>query len=102
MHRRFLLAVVPVVFWTMLSSQPASAGIFSSKKPKPPPAEYVPELIRVLRTDGDEHKRSNAAQELRQFDPGQFPDMVPALIEATLHDQKPAVRADAAQSLGKL
>src|SRR5262245_19813791 len=102
MDRRFLLAVGSAVLLGVLSGRPAAAGIFSSKKPKPPPAEYVPELIRQLRSDGDEHKRSTAAQELRLYDAAQFPDMLPALIEATLYDQKPGVRADAAQTLGKL
>jgi hypothetical protein len=102
MDRRYLLAAVPVVLWGMLSSQPAAAGIFSSKKPKPTPAERVPELIMTLRTDGDEHKRCSAAEELRQYDPTQFPEMIPALIDALLNDKKPSVRADSAQTLGKL
>jgi|SRR5579883_2402609 len=101
MDRRYLLAVVPVLLCTLLWNSPAAAGIFS-KKPKPTPAERVPELIKTLKTDGDERKRGSAAEELRQYDPAQFPDMVPALIDALLNDNKPAVRADAAQTLGKL
>jgi len=62
----------------------------------------VPELITLALTSGDENKRSEAVEELRQYDPGQFPQIVPALIEVLTNDKKPAVRAEAAQSLGKL
>lgn len=99
MDRRCLLALLLVPLLT----GPAAAGIlFGKKGAKPTPAERVPELIKTLQTDGDENKRSAAAEELRQYDPAQFPDMVPALIELLLNDKKPGVRAEAAQSLGKL
>jgi hypothetical protein len=89
-----LLAVLPV---------PAHAGfLFGKKPPKPSPNERVPELLMIVKTDGDEHKRSNAAEELRQYDPKQFPDIVPVLIDVLMHDPKPGVRAEAAQSLSKL
>src|SRR5205085_8876672 len=52
--------------------------------------------------DGDENKRARAAEELRQYDPAAFPDIVPVLIDVLVNDKKPAVRAEAAQSLGKL
>jgi hypothetical protein len=81
----------------------ASAGIFFNKKTeKPNPADRVPELIKVVQTDGDEDKRMAAAQELRDYDVGQFPDIVPALIDVLFNDRKPGVRAEAAQSLGKI
>ena len=81
---------------------PASAGIFSSKHTKPNPAERVPELLAILKNDLDEHKRTAAAEELRQYDAAAFPDMIPALIEVVLHDPKPGVRTEAADTLGKL
>jgi HEAT repeat protein len=82
---------------------PASAGIFFNKKAdKPDPAQRVPDLIKALQTDGDEDKRMAAAAELRDYDVGQFPDIVPALIDALLNDKKAGVRAEAAQSLGKI
>jgi len=81
----------------------SSAGvIFGKKSKKPTPAERVPELLGQVKTDGDESKRAAAAQELRQYDPAQFPAIVPMLIDALLTDKKPGVRAEAAQSLGKL
>jgi hypothetical protein len=101
MDRRYRLAVLPVILLALLTAGPASAGLFG-KKNKPTPSERVPELINTLKNDGDEHKRCSAAEELRQYDPQQFPDMIPALIDAVLTDKKPAVRAEAVQTLGKL
>ena len=98
-HRvALVLLLAPVL------AAPVSAGLFfGGKKPdKPNPADRVPELIKIIETDGDEDKRMAAAAELRDYDPAQFPDVVPALIDALLNDKKPGVRAEAAQSLGKL
>src|SRR4051812_32140423 len=58
---------------------PLSAGIIFGKKPKPNPKERVPELIAIVKTDGDENKRASAADELRQYDPTMFPEIVPVL-----------------------
>ena len=93
-----------VLLLTPLLSAPVVAGIFfNNKKPDPPnPADRVPELIKTIQTDGDEDKRMAAAAELRDYDPAQFPDVVPALIDALLNDKKPGVRAEAAQTLGKI
>ena len=55
-----------------------------------------PELLRIVCSDGDESKRASAAEELRQYDPTQFPDLAPTLINVLLNDKKPAVRAEAA------
>ena len=89
-----LLAALPAL---------AQAGLFFGKKAaKPDPATRVPELIVTVKTDGDENKRAAAAEELRQYDPAAQTDIVPVLIDVLLHDAKPAVRAEAAQSLGKL
>jgi hypothetical protein len=83
------------------SAGPASAGIFG-KKNKPTPAERVPELLIIIKTDGDEHKRAAAVEELKQYDPKQFPNIVPTLIDALMTDAKPSVRSEAAQTLSKL
>ena len=99
MKCRFLLTLV------LLPSlaAPSPAGIiFGGKKGSKSPAERVPELINIALTNGDENKRSEAVEELRQYDPGQFPQIVPALIEVLANDKKPGVRAEAAQSLGKI
>ena len=81
--------------------EPATAGIFG-KKGKPSPAERVPELLSIVKTDGDEHKRSAAVEELRQYDAKQFPNIVPTLVDVLMTDPKPGVRAEAAQSLSKV
>lgn len=88
----FLLAVLPAT---------SQAGIFG-KKNKPNPNERVPELLAIVKTDGDEHKRASAAEELRQYDPKLYPDILPVLIDVLMNDAKPSVRAEAAQTLGKL
>jgi hypothetical protein len=84
-------------------ARPVHAGIIFGKKTTPPsPTERVPELVTQLKTDGDENKRAKAAEELRQYDPKTFPEIVPLLVDVLINDKKPAVRAEAAQSLGKL
>jgi hypothetical protein len=99
MRRRLVLVVLVLVTLPVA----ASAGIiFGKKGAKPSPQERVPELIRIVQTDGDENKRAGACEELRDYDPAQFPDIVPALVEALLNDKKAGVRAEAAHSLGKI
>src|SRR5579875_2885345 len=100
--RLHALWLVPLVVLPALAG-PGHAGIFFGKKNKKvTPAERVPELLAQVKSDGDESKRAAAAQELRQYDPGQFPMIVPVLIDVLLTDSKPVVRAEAAQSLGKI
>lgn len=79
----------------------AHGGLFG-KKNKPEPKDRVPELIAIVKTEQDEHKRASAANELRQFDPTAFPDIVPVLIEVLQNDAKTSVRTEAAESLGKM
>jgi hypothetical protein len=99
MKHRLTLALLLA---TVLAA-PVSAGIFFGKKAeKPNPALVVPELIRIVQSDGDEDKRLAAAEQLREFDQVQFPDVVPTLIEVLQNDKKPGVRAEAALSLGKM
>src|SRR5436190_13190718 len=83
-------------------ASPAPAGIFSRSKPKANPAERVPELLIQLKTDKDEAKRAAAAEELRQFDPKAYPEIMATLIDALAKDASPAVRSEVATSIGKL
>lgn len=97
-HRLFLVFAVQLGL-----TIPAPAGIFFKREhEKPTPAQRVPELIQTLKTETNDKKRESAAEELRQFDPKDFPEIVPALIDALQHDTKAEVRAEAAQTLGKL
>jgi hypothetical protein len=78
------------------------AQLFGSKKPKGPPQQRVPELIFTVKQDKDSHKRSDAAEELRQYDPTQFPEIIPVLIDVLHSDSSASVRIEAATSLGRL
>jgi hypothetical protein len=79
----------------------ARAGIFS-KHAKIDPAERVPTLIATLRGEQDERKRTAAAEELRQYDPSLFPEIIPTLADAAQRDPKSSVRLEAIQTLAKL
>lgn len=83
-------------------AHPAGAGWFFHKHAKVNPAERVPSLIALLRTDPDAHQREAAAEELRNYDAGAYPDMLPALIHAAQEDASPSVRLEALQTLEKL
>jgi hypothetical protein len=82
--------------------RPAAAGIFFGKKKTINPRERVPELLAIIKSDGDKKKRADAVEELRGYDAAQFPEIVPALIDVLLGDKDRDVRAEAAQSLGKI
>jgi hypothetical protein len=96
-YRLLLMVLVPAYL-----STPASGGIFFNKQGKVNPATRVPNLIMTLRADQDDHKREKAAQELRNFDSGQFPEIVPNLIETAHNDPKSGVRMEAVTTIGKL
>lgn len=99
MKGQFLVAALLAVALTTT----ARAGIlFKKKKPPVDANQRVPELIGQVKTSPDEHQRSQAAQELRQYDPIAFPDIVPVLLDVLANDPKPPVRAEAAHSLSKL
>jgi hypothetical protein len=83
-------------------STPAHAQGFFSKRPRPNPAERVPHLIVLVKTDPDERKRSQAAEELSNFDARTFAEIVPVLVDVAQHDQKPGVRQEALNSLARI
>jgi len=88
-----ILVVVPAL------ALPASAGLFD-KRPKPDPAQRVPLLMGQVKTEKDEHKRVAAAEELRQYDPKAFPEIIPVLIDVLQNDVAAGVRLQALHSLG--
>jgi hypothetical protein len=94
--------IVLLVLMPLLTPSLHAGLLFGRKKDKPDPRQRVPELILQLKTDQDADKRSRAAEELRNYDLAQFPEIVPALIDAVQNDKKPGVRVDALQSLAKL
>jgi hypothetical protein len=96
-----ILVVSLALAGTVSSAPAADFGIFG-RKPKGNPAERVPELLIQLKTGRDESQRVSAADELHLYDPKAFPEITTALIDALGRDASPAVRAEAADSLGKL
>jgi hypothetical protein len=100
MFRRLL----PVLLVVPLLSTSVQAGLSSlwHRDPRPNPNERVPQLLRTLGSDGDESKRAAAAEELRQYDPTAFPEMIPVLLEVLQKDSKPSVRVEAVQTLARL
>jgi len=95
---RFLLALLlPAAI-----ALPAHAGLIFGRHAKVNPAQRVPELIVQVKNDKNESKRESAARELRDYDPTANPDIVPVLVDVLQNDATPSVRAEAAQSLGKL
>ncbi|VTR98622.1 HEAT repeat domain-containing protein [Tuwongella immobilis] len=95
-----LCLLMPVV--VLLATTSVHAGIFSRKKEKPDPATYVPALINTLKSDPDASKRDDAAEELREYDPKAFPDMIPALLQGMTRDTSSTVRSTCVATLGKL
>jgi HEAT repeats len=105
MIRRCMLILGAVGVWAALGAQPAHAqlfGFFKKSPPPPPPAQRVGELVTIVRTDGDERKRTAAVEELRNFDTKAFPEIVPVLAEAAVKGTKPGVRAEAINSLVRI
>jgi hypothetical protein len=93
--------VVTLALTGLATPAPAGFGLFS-RKPKSNPAERVPELLIQLKTSPDESQRAAAAEELRQYDSKAFPEIIPTLTDALGRDASPSVRANVAESLGKL
>lgn len=81
---------------------PVSAGIIFNRKPKVSPNDRVGQLVSSVKTEADDRKRAAAAEELRDFDPTKFPEVVNVLLDCALHDKAANVRAQAVHSLGKL
>jgi HEAT repeats len=77
---------------------PAPAGLFD-RRPKPIPAQRVPQLIAQVKTEPDERKRTAAADELHQYDPRSFPEIIPVLIDVLQSDPAAGVRLQALHSL---
>lgn len=96
------LAGVLIVLAGLGIVAPAPAQLIFSKKVKTNPTQRVPELILILKTDPEERKRIQAAEELRDYDTATFTEIVPVLVDVMLHDKKPGVRSEALASLAKI
>jgi len=80
---------------------PLGLGLFK-RKPKTDPGTKSKQLVAILQSDPDEKKRRSAAEDLREFDPRNNPDVIPALISSLQKDPSAAVRIEAAVSIGKM
>jgi hypothetical protein len=87
---------------TLTPLVPAAGFLPPSRKVKTPDDTKISAWISVLLEDPDETKRINAAIELRNIDPKNHPDAIEALMEALKSDKRPSVRAEAANSLGRI
>jgi len=102
MKKCIALLLATAAFAVMTPESPAQLQLFGAKKNKTPPQQRVPELIVALKHEKDSHKRADAAEELRQFDLKDFPEIVPVLIDSLQSDPVANVRIEAATSLGRL
>jgi hypothetical protein len=90
-----------VLFALPALAVPTQAQLFF-KKARPTPAQRVPELILVLKTESDERKRAGAAEELREYDAKAFSEIVPVLADVLHNDKNAHVRLEALNSLSRL
>ena len=81
---------------------PAQGQLFRKSQPKIEAGTEVPQLLSIIRSDKDDRKRVAAIESLRNVDATAYPEIVPVLIEALLQDQRPNVRSEAAQTLGRI
>jgi hypothetical protein len=98
---RWFHSLLALTVAAALTSHAPAITLFG-KRNKVNPAQRVPELIQIVRTTAEERKRIAAVDELRQYDAGAFPQIVPVLAEVLKNDPSTAVRAEAAHSLGRL
>jgi hypothetical protein len=77
-------------------------GIFRKKQKDEQPQQKAKQLVETLKSDPDEKKRKSAAEDLREQDPRNNSDIMPTLISALQKDPSPEVRAEAAETIGKL
>jgi hypothetical protein len=96
------LKLAAIAVLAAIVAAPASAQWLLPKKTKVNPIQRVPELILIVKTEGDERKRVHAAEELREYDTMTFTEIVPVLADVALHDKKPNVRIEALTSLARI
>jgi hypothetical protein len=93
------LLVVALI--TLTLSARTDAGIFK-RSAKPDPATHVPALLDMLKSATDERDRVAAANALREYDAKVYPEILPALMDALAGDSSSSVRAEAAESMGRI
>jgi hypothetical protein len=82
---------------------PATAGGLFSKKTAPTsPADRVQQLLQTITSSSNPNARVDAVADLRDFDVGAHPQIVPVLVNALKTDSAVNVRIEAARSLGRI
>lgn len=76
-------------------------GALFNRNPKIDPAR-VRQLAELVRTEPDEKKRRAALTELATADPRVHPEVIPALTGVLQRDSSPALRAAAAETIGRM
>jgi hypothetical protein len=99
---RWLHATLALTLLAALSPSASAINLFGKRKDKANSPDHVRDLIATLQTAPEDGKRSAAAGELRQYDATTYPQVVAALVEALKSDRSSSVRAEAAQSLGRI
>jgi hypothetical protein len=98
--RRFMM--LTLLFVVPSWAEPAQAqGLFFSRA-RANPTQRVPQLIMTVKTDTDEKKRAQAAEELQSFDGKTYAEVVPVLVDVAQHDQSASVRQQALSSLARI
>ena len=80
----------------------SQAGERDKNKPVPPPVdpvERMEKLLETLKSDRKEDQRVKAIEELGKLASAEFPEVVPALIDALIRDASTAVRKSAIRTL---
>jgi len=98
---KYIPSLLVVVAAIVVCPAAQAKNIFG-KRSRANPAERVPQLVVMVKTEPDEDKRASAVKALRDYDPNAFPEIVPVLIDVLQHDAKSSVRAEAATTLSKL
>lgn len=106
MNRLILAGLTATIGLAFTDPTPAPAidfglGLFK-RKPKAEPGAQVKSLLDTLQSDTDEQKRLAAAIGLRNADPRTDAEVIPTLIGSLQRDPSPAVRSQAAETLGRL
>lgn len=99
------LLLTPVV-WLSVFMITASAPASDRGKDKEPsrstPSERLEQLLHILKNDRQEERRSKAASELGTFPSQEFPEIVPALIDALVRDESSSVRKTLVKTLADI
>jgi hypothetical protein len=83
--------------------QPAAPYPTTQAAPATPsPAERLNQMISIAKTDPSESRRAAAIKELRQYDLRTYPQIMGILVDLLQTDSDSSVRAEAAESLGKM